>query len=91
MEMDNSFIKIKMYIKVNILMAYLKASDNILGQIIQFIKVTLSKATEMVMEFGIIFHFHNLIKVIICLIKSMGSEFIVGVVDIYTKEILLKI
>jgi hypothetical protein len=65
---------------------------SILGKTRALIKVISNKDLGMVMEFGVvILKKVKLMKVIICSIKNMDMEYILGEMDIIIKEILLKI
>ena len=78
----------EMYIKVNLLMDFLKAMGNIFGMMVVNTKEILSKVTEMDTEFGLTKRKFKNIKVIICLIKSMGLEFITSQMTMFIKEIM---
>ena len=77
-----------MYIKVNLLMDFLKAMGNIFGMMVVNTREILSKVTEMDTEFGLTKRKFKNIKVIICLIKSMGLEFIISQMTMFIKEIM---
>jgi len=72
-------------------MGFLKDLGSILGVMEAISKVTLSKVTEMDMEFGMmLLQVVNAIKDTTCSIKSMDMVFMIGETDIYTKEIFSK-
>jgi hypothetical protein len=61
----------------------LKVMDSIFGLMALFLKETLNKGHAMDMAYGEIRNKYT--KVIICLIRSMVMEFMIGEMGIYTK------
>jgi hypothetical protein len=76
--------------KVSLLMVFLKAMVSIYGAMVVNTKEILNKVIETVMEYGQTKKKHRNIKVIICLIKNMASEFIIFQMTIFIKEIMWK-
>jgi len=72
-------------------MDYVKETDYIYGKMEVNIMVTLNKDIEMVMVFGRIKIKIKFTKDIICSIRNMDMEYIVGVMGIHIKVIMFKI
>lgn len=86
--MEKKTTQMEIYTRVNLLMDFLKDMVLTNGLMVQFIKVILSKAIEMDTESGNLGTKNNLILAIICLIKSMGMEFMKMEINKCIREIM---
>lgn len=73
------------------LMDFLRVLELITGKIYHIIEEILNKASEMVMVFGQLLKKNNTIKGTICSIENMVMAFMIGEMDIFIKEISLRI
>ena len=89
MEMDSKCMQMETDIKDSLLMGYHKGMENINGLMGLITRVISSKEVEMDMEFGKILKIQGkYIKAILCLIKSMDMEFMIGEMATSIKAIL---